>query len=184
MKPLCESLTYLIYTFIKMTRSLKTFMRNRKAEMLWCGPCECRTLQCWRQANENCWCGENDTIHETGIYVMATAENEADIYIFIDTLELHAQTSVSVETDTENPQVIAWDASYFDDSKYDNEYFLSKLREVWEAQDAECVEKIIWQSVEEETPIKIPDVEKLNTQRQINKYFEKIDDILSEACSD
>ena len=41
-------------------RQLKTFMRNRKAEMLWCGPCECRTLQCWRYANENCGCGENN----------------------------------------------------------------------------------------------------------------------------
>lgn len=40
-------------------RALKTFLRNRKAEMLWCGPCECRTLQCWRYANENCGCGEN-----------------------------------------------------------------------------------------------------------------------------
>lgn len=60
MKPLCESLTYLIYIFIKMTRSLKTFMRNRKKEMLACGPCECRTLQCWRYANENCGCGESN----------------------------------------------------------------------------------------------------------------------------
>ena len=33
-------------------------MRNRKAEMLWSGPCECRTLQCWRYANENCNCGD------------------------------------------------------------------------------------------------------------------------------
>ena len=39
-------------------RQLKTFMRNRKKEMLWCGPCECRTLQCRRYANENCGCGE------------------------------------------------------------------------------------------------------------------------------
>jgi hypothetical protein len=43
-------------------RQLKTFMRNRKAEMLWCGPCECRTLQCWRYANENCGCGDSSTI--------------------------------------------------------------------------------------------------------------------------
>ena len=42
-------------------RQLKTFMRNRKAEMLWCGPCVCRTLQCWRYASENCWCGEGAT---------------------------------------------------------------------------------------------------------------------------
>lgn len=34
-------------------------MRNRKAEMLACGPCECRTLQCWRYANENCGCGDS-----------------------------------------------------------------------------------------------------------------------------
>ena len=40
-------------------RALKTFMRNRKKEMLACGPCECRTLQCWRYANENCGCGES-----------------------------------------------------------------------------------------------------------------------------
>lgn len=39
-------------------RQLKTFMRNRKKEMLWCGPCECRTLQCRRYANENCGCRE------------------------------------------------------------------------------------------------------------------------------
>lgn len=39
-------------------RQLKTFMRNRKKEMIWCGPCECRTLQCRRYANENCGCGE------------------------------------------------------------------------------------------------------------------------------
>ena len=37
-------------------RQLKTFLRNRKKEMLACGPCECRTLQCWRYANENCGC--------------------------------------------------------------------------------------------------------------------------------
>ena len=52
-------------------RSLKTFMRNRKKEMLGCGPCECRTLQCWRYANENCGCGE-DVVQESiafdGIY--------------------------------------------------------------------------------------------------------------------
>lgn len=35
-------------------RAIKQFMRNRKAEMLWCGPCECRTLQCWREAQCNC----------------------------------------------------------------------------------------------------------------------------------
>lgn len=39
-------------------RQLKTYMRNRKKEMLACGPCECRTLQCWRHANENCGCGD------------------------------------------------------------------------------------------------------------------------------
>ena len=38
-------------------RQLKTFMRNRKKEMIWCEPCECRTLQCRRYANENCGCG-------------------------------------------------------------------------------------------------------------------------------
>ena len=37
-------------------RQLKQYLRNRKKEMLACGPCECRTLSCWRYANENCGC--------------------------------------------------------------------------------------------------------------------------------
>lgn len=37
-------------------RQLKQFLRNRKKEMLACGPCQCRTLSCWRYANENCGC--------------------------------------------------------------------------------------------------------------------------------
>ena len=43
-------------------RQLKTFMRNRKKEMLACGPCECRTLQCWRLSNENCGCGMSSNL--------------------------------------------------------------------------------------------------------------------------
>ena len=39
-------------------RALKTFMRNRKAEMLGCWECKCRTLQCWRFADEFCNCGD------------------------------------------------------------------------------------------------------------------------------
>ena len=39
-------------------RQLKTFLRNRKKEMLACGDCGCRTLQCRRYANENCGCGD------------------------------------------------------------------------------------------------------------------------------
>lgn len=35
-------------------RALKTFLRKRKADMLWCGDCECRTLKCWREANCIC----------------------------------------------------------------------------------------------------------------------------------
>lgn len=49
-------------------RQLKTFMRNRKKEMLACGPCECRTLQCWRYANENCGCGGGATQIEVNPY--------------------------------------------------------------------------------------------------------------------
>lgn len=39
-------------------RALKTFMRNRKAEMLGCWECKCRTLQCRRYADEFCNCGD------------------------------------------------------------------------------------------------------------------------------
>lgn len=37
-------------------RQLKTFMRNRKEDILWCGPCECKTIQCWRNSDVNCGC--------------------------------------------------------------------------------------------------------------------------------
>jgi hypothetical protein len=63
----------------------------------------CADLQ---NGNEFCGCGENDTVKKTGIYFEATSENAANIYIFIDSLELHAQTSVNIETDTGDLQVI------------------------------------------------------------------------------
>ena len=37
-------------------RQLKTFMRNRKEDMLGCGECTCYTLQCWRNSDVNCGC--------------------------------------------------------------------------------------------------------------------------------
>lgn len=40
-------------------RQLKQFLRKRKAEMLACGDCECRTLKCWREATCEC---TNDNI--------------------------------------------------------------------------------------------------------------------------
>lgn len=41
-------------------RQLRTFMQNRKKEMLNCGSCECKTLQCWRDDNKNCGCWEEN----------------------------------------------------------------------------------------------------------------------------
>lgn len=38
-------------------RQIKTYMRNRKKDMLACGDCVCRTMKCWREANANCNCG-------------------------------------------------------------------------------------------------------------------------------
>lgn len=42
-----------------MPRQLKQFLRKRKAEMLACGDCECRTLKCRREAT--CECVNGDT---------------------------------------------------------------------------------------------------------------------------
>ena len=39
-------------------RQLKQMMRARKAQMLWCGPCECITLKCWRENDAYCNCGD------------------------------------------------------------------------------------------------------------------------------
>lgn len=37
-------------------RQLKQMMRARKAQMLWCGPCECLTLKCRKENDEFCGC--------------------------------------------------------------------------------------------------------------------------------
>lgn len=37
-------------------RQLKTLMRNIKKDMLACWDCQCRTLQCRRHSDGNCWC--------------------------------------------------------------------------------------------------------------------------------
>lgn len=37
-------------------RQLKQMMRARKAQMLWCGPCECLTLKCRKENDEFCNC--------------------------------------------------------------------------------------------------------------------------------
>lgn len=37
--------------------------------MLWCGPCNCRTLQCWRYANENCGCWEANLFSNIAVNV-------------------------------------------------------------------------------------------------------------------
>jgi hypothetical protein len=41
-------------------RQLKNFMKAKKP--MWnCGECKCITLQCWRENDEFCNCGENVT---------------------------------------------------------------------------------------------------------------------------
>ena len=76
-------------------RALKTFMRNRKAEMLGCGECKCRTLQCRRYADEFCNC-DDATIWDMRSYAenrFATSElmnNVTDP----DTVQANADTII------------------------------------------------------------------------------------------
>lgn len=84
-------------------RQLKTFMRNRKKEMLACGPCECRTLQCWRYANENCGCGESPTPPVPEVHVESIWQPSVD-YIEIVEWDYDITTTFTYSpADAHNP---------------------------------------------------------------------------------
>lgn len=52
-------MTYLIIYYFKMTRTLKTFLKQKKG--MWkCGECKCLTLNVWRCSDEFCGCGEEN----------------------------------------------------------------------------------------------------------------------------
>lgn len=100
-------------------RQLKTFMRKRKKEMLACGPCECRTLQCWRYANENCGCGEAP--EETWILVTFNDINCRD-FTSDQPAEGDAWGTVS-ELSIRVPEWTTWSVDYSQDSKTANIIF-------------------------------------------------------------
>lgn len=120
-----------------MARQLKTFLRNRKAEMLWCGPCECRTLQCWRYANENCGCGESKPSLPNKFKVRENSENLFLTSLFNEDVE--QDNTISVETDGEvgGIQTVVGEFLIIEDEDTN-----ALWREVWEAIDGEAVEKL------------------------------------------
>lgn len=113
-------------------RALKTFMRNRKADMLWCGPCECRTLQCWRYANENCGCGEKRQIINDVFYAVQT--NEGPQFFMINMDEENIENYIGVYDD----YVAMWNWSGI----WDDDLTAPMWREMRQSLDAECVRKL------------------------------------------
>lgn len=80
-------------------RQLKTFMRNRKEEILWCGPCECKTTQCWRNSDVNCGCWEEKWTLKLNSKAFFTAENE--VWLFANNRSTSDYISVLIDTDPE-----------------------------------------------------------------------------------
>ena len=81
-------------------RALKTFLRKRKADMLWCGDCECRTLKCWREANCICADNSNAPVPPTPTpttYTVTIASNDSDMWS-VDTEELIVEEGASITT--------------------------------------------------------------------------------------
>lgn len=125
-------------------RQLKTFMRNRKKEMLACGPCECRTLQCWRYANENCGCGESKSSLPN--YVRVEGGNW--IRFFNEDEDQYNDITIEVDTDTETPslRVVVWEFGIIEDE--DAKALWLGMRE---SLDGEAVMKLFGISMEEGT---------------------------------
>ena len=80
-------------------RQLKQFLRKRKADMLWCGDCECRTLKCWREAN--CICDDNASpvppTPTPTTYTVTITANDSDMGS-VDTRELIVEEGTSITT--------------------------------------------------------------------------------------
>jgi len=78
-------------------RALKTFLRKRKAEMLWCGDCECRTLKCWREAN--CICDDDvSPVPPTPTTYTVTITTNDVTYGTVDVTTLDVEEGTSIST--------------------------------------------------------------------------------------
>ena len=122
-------------------RALKTFMRNRKAEMLWCGPCECRTLQCWRYANENCGCGEwGSSLPPLHNIIDATSERSGDVLTDGEGNFVNITIETDPETGDDKPIVISY--WIFEDERYIVDG-INLWQEMFEAMDLENIRIMI-----------------------------------------
>lgn len=118
-------------------RQLKTFMRNRKKEMLACGPCECRTLQCWRYANENCGCGESKISLPNKFKVRENSENLFLTSLFNEDVEQDNTISIEVDEETGGMKTVVGEFLIIED-----EDTKALWHWVWENLDAEAIEKL------------------------------------------
>lgn len=127
---------FLIINLIVM-RQLKTFMRNRKKEMLACGPCECRTLQCWRYANENCGCGESKSSLPNYVRVEGDVISGGLIQFFNEDDEQWNAITIEIDIETGDEKVVLWDFLIIE-----NEDARALWRWMREDLDAEAVAKL------------------------------------------
>ena len=120
-------------------RALKTFMRNRKAEMLWCGPCECRTLQCWRYANENCGCGEGKSSLPNYVRTLEDESGQYWIRLFNENMEQNNNLKIEEDTDTGGIRLVVWEFLLIKDEN-------TRILWYWmrDSMGAEVVEKLFW----------------------------------------
>ena len=126
-------------------RALKTFMRNRKKEMLWCGPCECRTLQCRRYANENCGCGEwGSSLPPLHNVIEMIGDNSANMLTDGENY-LHVEIATDPETwDTKVEVSPYW---FFADERYTIDDYNGR-QNIFTWFDTEAVIYLIWNSEE------------------------------------
>lgn len=90
-------------------RQLKTFMRKRKEDILWCGDCTCYTLQCWRNSDVNCGCWGNSADSKILNSIIA-GENTALFFTYnLDPDEGDDFLGVKLE---ENQITVVWQWKY------------------------------------------------------------------------
>lgn len=118
-------------------RQLKTMLRARKAQMLWCGDCECRTLLARKCANENCNCGENKSWLPNYVRLEGNSETGGLIQFFNESDEQSNAITLEIDTDTGGVMVSVWEFGIIED-----EGARALWVSTWESLDAEAVAKL------------------------------------------
>ena len=150
-------------------RQVKAFMKAKKP--MWrCGECKCITLQCWKENDELCNCGDNvdytpwrsDTVNSTFFTVEAISDTEVIATLKLDEFELSMSATI-----TKDWNDFAVEPYFNDDNFYKNEYILEAFADM-----LGITEGMQWPLNSFTYNITAP--EKLKTKKQIDNFMHDV----------